>query len=538
MQRFGVGRDSDSSVGLEPPYKQLPLVLLLYSYDCPCHERVVISLANYLRFAANCDVLFDIFDQHLIAEQGVYTWLQDKLQVAQYIIVVCSAGARFKCVRNKKFRMKQDRPIIDYFSWAIDCVGEAIRTGKNAGEDMSKYIVVCFDYAGPSDIPPKLDQSTQYCLMRDLFSLYCHLHGLKPDTSSDTAELSGYTAASYHCADVGRALQESLRDALEYFTANPDWLLATLEPITPLAVSANIPRKKTSSKVRKAHSNDELESRSERPPSLAPETSLLEQRRAKRQKEFELSVAPQSPTPAISPTSGSSPVTSSSSPSSSSPLMPTSTLPALPHQGLSSPSDDDYEQLRRDVDAMCNFDARHQYQPIPRKPTGVSLDLPLRLVGYTPPDDYCSIASLDEDLNRSIASLQRSVSISPEPASPSQPISPPPPNNHEPSHRLPSPSESHLKSPQQPSGVGTTPGKLGTLSNPPSVESSAPDTVVNGFSEHELSAPSSPGSPHVISSKYPLDAGPASPGGSEEPETLKEVAVIPNTAAIDQVELV
>ena len=48
----------------DDPAKNMPIVLLLYSYDCPAHEVVVTTFAYYLKEVANCEVILDIWDQH------------------------------------------------------------------------------------------------------------------------------------------------------------------------------------------------------------------------------------------------------------------------------------------------------------------------------------------------------------------------------------------------------------------------------------------------------------------------------------------
>lgn len=51
---------------IEDQLKNQPIVLLLYSYDCPAHEVVVTTFAYFLKEVANCEVILDIWDQHNI----------------------------------------------------------------------------------------------------------------------------------------------------------------------------------------------------------------------------------------------------------------------------------------------------------------------------------------------------------------------------------------------------------------------------------------------------------------------------------------
>ena len=76
--------------------KQLPSVLLLYSYDCASHEKVVSALAGYLIETCNCNVHLDLFEDQVILERGLDDWLVEKLQDVDFIIVLCSVGARLR----------------------------------------------------------------------------------------------------------------------------------------------------------------------------------------------------------------------------------------------------------------------------------------------------------------------------------------------------------------------------------------------------------------------------------------------------------
>lgn len=42
-----------------------------------------------------------------MAVVGIYMWLQHKLSIVNYVIVVCSTGARFKSVTNRRIHLEQ-----------------------------------------------------------------------------------------------------------------------------------------------------------------------------------------------------------------------------------------------------------------------------------------------------------------------------------------------------------------------------------------------------------------------------------------------
>ncbi len=61
--------------------------------------------------AGGCEVFLDVLDVDSIKDMGVYSWVQEKVELARYVIVVCSTGARVKCARNRKGQMKQQREV-------------------------------------------------------------------------------------------------------------------------------------------------------------------------------------------------------------------------------------------------------------------------------------------------------------------------------------------------------------------------------------------------------------------------------------------
>lgn len=332
--------------------KQLPIVLLLYSYDCPAHERVVIHFANYLQFVANCHVLFDIWDQHQLLSQGIHNWFVDKLDVAQYVIVICSTGARFKCARSRQQQqMKHDRPIPDLFAWAVDQIAEAMRKGKMDGDAFLRYLVVNFEYSSQSDIPPKLDTAIKFSLMKDIFNLYCHLQCLKSDCLPEDMNCDGITEETWDNTECGQGLQEAIRDAKQFFDDNPDWLAQMLEPCSVLPSAAlpeetSLESQSSRTKKKKFH-----KSRSRSLSASDSDKDMLYEHQLKKRhkkavmklKKSHSSIESPSPKGLESPVSSQG-QSSSSSASSSSPLMYSSAhekpgnkqlqpLPAVPQHG-------------------------------------------------------------------------------------------------------------------------------------------------------------------------------------------------------------
>ena len=222
-------------------YASQPTVLVLYAQDCPIHERMVAALANFLMEACGCVVSLDLLEEAELGQRGLEDWLIERLQEADYILTVCSLGARLRCSKkhlrfqkwstqvtgkggrgpagdgslsssptlkklkdernneqgpndevkhrergDDKFKEMSDQDnlimslsgaITDYFAIAVDYVAEKMRVEQQKGLGLTKFINVYFDYSARSDIPPQLEVAAEYCLMRDLKQLRQHLMG-------------------------------------------------------------------------------------------------------------------------------------------------------------------------------------------------------------------------------------------------------------------------------------------------------------------------------------------------------------------------
>ena len=175
----------------------------------------------------------------------------------------------------------------------MDYVAEKLRTSRQAGEDIDKYIVVYFDYAGESDVPPKLDVAIRYQLMSDILNLYCHLHGIKCEImagnsldslldSSDQMELvdrgnsddvdggqvlsyNGFTEDTFSQTEAGDELRDAIVHARTFFKENPDWIGEILEAVGSTATPTlnqkdNGLRKEEKGKLDNSSTSEETES--------------------------------------------------------------------------------------------------------------------------------------------------------------------------------------------------------------------------------------------------------------------------------------
>ncbi|XP_069140778.1 interleukin-17 receptor D-like [Argopecten irradians] len=224
----------NSSITLDLEQKQIPSVLLLYAYDCAAHEKVVSALAGYLIETCNCNVHLDLFEDQIIFERGLDDWLVDRLQEVDYIIVLCSVGARLRCTKKRvRFKFDPCRKIPDYFAVAVDYVAEKMRVERSKGLAMSKYAVVYMDYSTASDIPHQLETGAKFCLMRDILPLFCHLHGTNAEQPKNGNVCLGISEQTYDSSELGTELKVAIESAKEFFRCNPNWVEDSMEFIPP-----------------------------------------------------------------------------------------------------------------------------------------------------------------------------------------------------------------------------------------------------------------------------------------------------------------
>lgn len=220
------------SVSIDLEQKQVPSVLLLYSYDCSAHEKVVESLAGFLIETCNCNVHLDIFEEQIIHERGLDEWLVDRLQEAEFIIVLSSIGARLRCCKKKvKFKIDPTHTLPDYFAVAVDYVAEKMRVERSKGMPLTTFCVAYMDYSLENDIPPQLEMGFKFCLMKDITALFCHLHGINGEPTKDGQPMVGISEDTYETTELGQELKVAIESAKEYFRANPGWVEESIEPV-------------------------------------------------------------------------------------------------------------------------------------------------------------------------------------------------------------------------------------------------------------------------------------------------------------------
>ena len=362
------------------------------------------------------DVYLDLWEQKTILDRGWLQWMNEKLIEAQYVLIICSTGARYKFARNRQFRLKYDRAVPDMFVGAVDHVLERCYVAKqpNTGINSPECLVAYFEYAGESDIPPKLDKTKRFLLMSDICDLYNHVSKSATDKLSPS-ELC-LSDLKYKFTKSGKQLHSVLVRAMEFFTDNPDWLAELLEPVNP---PESTPQKKQNGKTEKdkgktvSDSNESPVNGSERsssPPkdatipadsrshsrmssSATEEDVLLEERQKRRRKEEESKMqrvsSSQDTTKLVDLPSQSVTNTPTKSSLNSPPPKPKVKSSSLrTDRILQSPStceDIDEEQMKMDLDFIHNFDMHHSSWYHPANPSDVLIDMDF--TACTPPEN-------------------------------------------------------------------------------------------------------------------------------------------------------
>lgn len=214
--------------------KPVPSVLVLYAYDCAVHEAVVVALSGLLMEVCGVTVSLDAFEENVIMERGLEEWLEDRLQEADFIVVVCSLGARLRCSKKRvRFKDEPGRALPDYFAVAVDYVAEKLRVERSKGLGIEKFVCVVMDYSHLSDIPPQLEAASVFKLMRDFTTMCSRLTAASPHFHVKDSGDNGEDGDSWQRMEAGAELWAAIGQAKDYFKSHPNWLEDRIEPIPP-----------------------------------------------------------------------------------------------------------------------------------------------------------------------------------------------------------------------------------------------------------------------------------------------------------------
>ncbi|XP_064606604.1 uncharacterized protein LOC135471339 isoform X2 [Liolophura sinensis] len=197
--------------------KQETTVLLLYSFDCTQHKNVVERLAFMLRQTFDFIVHFDLFELQQIDQISLLIWLQEKIDMSDFIIFVCSTGGRVQCNPSiKRLQLNENHPVENYFCTAVEKVTNIWREFKVPQENIA---VVTMSYSNNGDIPAKLDRFHRFRIKhrKDLAPLYCYLK--HTDKMPQDLQFS----------DDVEAFFSALQEANTYFEKNPEWIYKLLD---------------------------------------------------------------------------------------------------------------------------------------------------------------------------------------------------------------------------------------------------------------------------------------------------------------------
>ena len=80
--------------------------------------------------SGDCEVFLDLLDVEGIKDMGIHSWIQEKIELAQFVVILCSTGARFKCAKNRQFKMKQEREVTFYIAHILQIDSIVLKTGR------------------------------------------------------------------------------------------------------------------------------------------------------------------------------------------------------------------------------------------------------------------------------------------------------------------------------------------------------------------------------------------------------------------------
>ncbi|XP_067935694.1 uncharacterized protein [Watersipora subatra] len=230
--RFSGGTVNCDNALLEEDAKGYPpSILLIYSYDCQEHLACVQALALLLQNSLGCSVMADFWATQEIAERGIYFWLQHKMATVNYVMVVCSTGARFKSVANRRARLEQNTD---------DAYLVAMRL-LHSQTDLTGYqkVAVYFDYSSESEIPVLIENWQRYRLPQDIEPLVSAFADECPKEKEFDVLPKDYPEQIYV-----QALKKKVSQTKNYISENPDWFhenMRSSSPSEPVTVPLSQP---------------------------------------------------------------------------------------------------------------------------------------------------------------------------------------------------------------------------------------------------------------------------------------------------------
>ncbi|XP_019623233.1 PREDICTED: uncharacterized protein LOC109469217 [Branchiostoma belcheri] len=212
--------------------ERTPTLFLLYSYDCPEHFRVVECSATFLQ-KMGFPVILDMWCTNQIGCVGKTDWVYEHMDKADFVIVICSRGARHK-MEGKNDPPLQEGYLGDMFTpWAKE-IGSRIHSDDALSSgSRQKYVVAYFSYSSAEDVPRVLRASQpHYRLMKHMPELFCHLLGIERRGPRGTAIITGLET------EEGQKLVEAIDAMQKICDQKPDWLFQRNDGPAPDVIDA------------------------------------------------------------------------------------------------------------------------------------------------------------------------------------------------------------------------------------------------------------------------------------------------------------
>ncbi|XP_064130415.1 interleukin-17 receptor D isoform X1 [Loxodonta africana] len=213
-----------------------PKVFLCYSSkDGQNHVNVVQCFAYFLQDFCGCEVTLDLWEDFSLCREGQREWVIQKIQEAQFTIVVCSKGMKY-FVDKKSYKHKgggRGAGKGELFLVAVTAIAEKLRQAKQSAAALSKFIAVYFDYSCEGDIPSVLDLSTKYKLMDNLPQLCFHLHSRDHRLQEPGPYPSHVSRRNYFRSKSGRSLYVAICNMHQFIDEEPDWFEKQFVPFHP-----------------------------------------------------------------------------------------------------------------------------------------------------------------------------------------------------------------------------------------------------------------------------------------------------------------
>lgn len=158
-------------------------------------------------------VSLDLWDSLSVAQEGRLSWYQQQIQESDFVLIVCSPGLnpRAEVPGLEDLEEKEAEGGVDRA--AVELMREEVGRAKARGQDLSKYMVVIFEYSAEADVPTELRLVPNYTLTEDLELLFSHLHGVSLYSPGRYLKVSSISEGAFRQLPAGAALQQAISEA-------------------------------------------------------------------------------------------------------------------------------------------------------------------------------------------------------------------------------------------------------------------------------------------------------------------------------------